>query len=238
MLLWRCNLEKDAELQKARSLVTEKTQYVAELESTIRNLRKKKIATPQGKSLSSVRTGDNTMQSISAEPVARIPTTKTVRCAAVTPKGNLYKSQCEEDINLLLFFNGPTDTPLSARCGGTYVELGALDGVTYSNTYLFNKALGWKGVLIELSPKNFASLKKNRPDELALINGAVCSQEGTVHYVDQQSSVAGATSGVWEFFRSSFSRAMVGRSGRDQSTHHQLQPADEAAPASLRPLLR
>ncbi|XP_042205019.1 uncharacterized protein LOC121854415 [Homarus americanus] len=47
--------------------------------------------------------------------------------------------------------------------GGFFVECGALDGETRSNTLVFEKRFGWHGVLIEGDPKNFdLVLKKNR----------------------------------------------------------------------------
>jgi hypothetical protein len=53
-----------------------------------------------------------------------------------------FKSMSGEDLHLMNnFFKG--------LCNGTYVEIGGLDGVTISNSYVFNKELGWKGVLIE-----------------------------------------------------------------------------------------
>jgi FkbM family methyltransferase len=96
-------------------------------------------------------------------------------------------SQSKEDRHLLSIFPG--------ICNGTYIEMGALDGIQYSNTYVFHKALSWKGVLVEISPKNFARLQKNRPNELALVHAGVCKEEGTVHFMD----MASAVSGVWEF---------------------------------------
>mmetsp|Transcript_2673 Transcript_2673/g.4547 ORF Transcript_2673/g.4547 Transcript_2673/m.4547 type:complete len:187 (+) Transcript_2673:1-561(+) len=64
-------------------------------------------------------------------------------------KGQL-KSQDHEDETLLdNFFGG--------LCSGTYLEMGGLDGVSFSNTHVFNKVLGWNGVLVELGPKNFAA---------------------------------------------------------------------------------
>ena len=45
---------------------------------------------------------------------------------------------------------------------GSYVELGANDGVNQSNTYFFEKNLDWKGVLVEPIEKNFLKCKKNR----------------------------------------------------------------------------
>jgi len=82
-------------------------------------------------------------------------------------------------------------------CGGTYVEIGGLDGVTYSNSHVFNRApaLGtWKGVLVELSPINYAKLRTNRPNEIAAINAAVCKAVRVLHIVQDK----GAVSGVWE----------------------------------------
>ncbi|XP_068222502.1 uncharacterized protein [Palaemon carinicauda] len=46
---------------------------------------------------------------------------------------------------------------------GFFIECGALDGETRSNTLVFEKRLGWSGVLIEGDPKNFELVtKKNR----------------------------------------------------------------------------
>jgi hypothetical protein len=54
----------------------------------------------------------------------------------------LLQSQDAEDKTLLNWFNG--------LCGGTYIEMGGLDGITYSNSYVFNKSpLNWTGVLVE-----------------------------------------------------------------------------------------
>ncbi|KAA0199613.1 hypothetical protein HAZT_HAZT008559 [Hyalella azteca] len=46
---------------------------------------------------------------------------------------------------------------------GTEVECGALDGETRSNSLVFEKTLGWRGLLIEGDPKNYELVrKKNR----------------------------------------------------------------------------
>ena len=44
--------------------------------------------------------------------------------------------------------------------GGFFIECGALDGETRSNTLVFEKELGWKGLLVEGDPKNFELVKK------------------------------------------------------------------------------
>lgn len=42
--------------------------------------------------------------------------------------------------------------------GGTFVELGALDGIYTSNTLFFEQERGWNGILIEANPAMFAAL--------------------------------------------------------------------------------
>ena len=45
---------------------------------------------------------------------------------------------------------------------GVFVDIGAHDGVLLSNTYFFEKHLGWKGICIEPIPEIFNQLKANR----------------------------------------------------------------------------
>lgn len=107
-------------------------------------------------------------------------------------------SQSEED-KILLYQYG-----FDQLCGGTYLELGALDGVTYSNSYLFNEGLDWKGVLIEASPTNFRSLVENHKNEIATIHAGVCSEERELHWVD--ATRTNAVSGFIEFAAESFKK--------------------------------
>jgi hypothetical protein len=107
--------------------------------------------------------------------------------------GNL-KSQSDEDKTLLTkWFNG--------ICNGTYIEMGALDGLRFSNSFVFHKQFGWKGLLVELGPKNYQRLVQNRPDELATVLAGVCDGETTrtLHYVEKN-----AVGGIWEFSSPSF----------------------------------
>ena len=71
---------------------------------------------------------------------------------------------------------------------GVYVEMGALDGVEYSNTLFFQQTLNWTGVLIEPGRK-FAALQRNRGSSAegggggnVLHNLAVCAQPGRVEF--------------------------------------------------------
>ena len=74
--------------------------------------------------------------------------------------------------------------------------MGALDGLKYSNSHYFNKAMGWKGLLIEADPVNYKQLVMNRQNELVPpIHAAVCDEEREVHWVQGQ----GAVGGIVEF---------------------------------------
>ena len=57
---------------------------------------------------------------------------------------------------------------------GFYIECGANDGVSQSNTWYFEKELNWKGLLIEPVNHVFNELKKNRNDNNYFINKALC----------------------------------------------------------------
>ena len=50
--------------------------------------------------------------------------------------------------------------------GGTYVDVGAHDGVTASNTKFFNESMEWKGLCIEPRTELFEKLRENRPDDI------------------------------------------------------------------------
>lgn len=41
--------------------------------------------------------------------------------------------------------------PDAAKTGGVFFEMGAIDGVKLSNTYLLDR-MGWRGLLIEANP--------------------------------------------------------------------------------------
>lgn len=45
---------------------------------------------------------------------------------------------------------------------GFFVDVGAYDGIYYSNTAYFEKELGWTGVCVEPNPKVFEKLSENR----------------------------------------------------------------------------
>eukprot|EP00985_Skeletonema_marinoi_P002680 scaffold1107_cov113-Skeletonema_marinoi.AAC.2 len=77
-------------------------------------------------------------------------------------EGGWYKSQSREDRTLEKWFKD--------ICHGTYMEIGGLDGVRASNSYVYNKGLNWTGVLVEASPRNYQQLVINRPNEIANVH--------------------------------------------------------------------
>ena len=65
------------------------------------------------------------------------------------------KSQFDEELTLL-----PLLLQRNGTGNGTFVELGAFDGMEAANTLVLEKCFGWRGLLIEANPSNFARLAK------------------------------------------------------------------------------
>lgn len=63
---------------------------------------------------------------------------------------------------------------------GVFVELGALDGVQYSNTIMLERCFNWTGVLIEANPRNFEKLMRSGRRAIKL-HAAVCPVAGFVN---------------------------------------------------------
>jgi len=45
---------------------------------------------------------------------------------------------------------------------GTFLDIGAYDGITFSNTYFLESSLNWKGICVEPNPIPFSKLKEVR----------------------------------------------------------------------------
>ena len=88
---------------------------------------------------------------------------KRVDCAL-----NQSQSQFREDLLLL-----PTLTRAVGGLRGTFVELGALDGRKFSNSVMLEECFGWRGLLIEANPLNFARLNVSGRGA-SLVHSAVC----------------------------------------------------------------
>lgn len=65
---------------------------------------------------------------------------------------------------------------------GVFVDIGANDGLTISNTCYLEKKLGWTGVAVEPLPSVFEKLKANR--SCHLVNGCVSTQSGKANLIE------------------------------------------------------
>lgn len=65
-------------------------------------------------------------------------------------------SQFREDIALNQFF-------FWGKTKGTFLEIGAYNGVWMSNTWMLETYFGWRGLLVEANPYNYDELPYNRP---------------------------------------------------------------------------
>ena len=81
-----------------------------------------------------------------------------------------YKSQYNQDrfLNENFFKN---------KKNGVFIDIGAHDGVSLSNSYFFEKSLGWEGMCIEPIPTLFKELDKNR--DCIKINGCAWNEDTT-----------------------------------------------------------
>lgn len=67
-----------------------------------------------------------------------------------------YYGQMQEDKHIHVKY-------FASLRNGVFLEMGALNGVKFSNTKFFEDTLNWSGVLIEPNPDAFAELSVNRP---------------------------------------------------------------------------
>lgn len=79
-----------------------------------------------------------------------------------------YYSQCGQDKWIM-------ETILPGRRNGVFVDIGAHDGITFSNTYLLEK-VGWTGLAIEPMPDAYKTLTENR--QCMTVNGCIAPSAG------------------------------------------------------------
>ena len=84
--------------------------------------------------------------------------------------------------NKKIFLDTKLDKLFNHKKKGFYIELGANNGLTQSNSAFFEKNRNWTGILIEPSLKAFLDCKKNRPNSLCL-NYACVSNKYVGEYI-------------------------------------------------------
>ena len=85
-------------------------------------------------------------------------------CENILRTGSGSSSQFGQDV--LVFFNTFKYWPMLGRTG-FYVDSGANDAVTISNTYFFDVCLGWEGVCVEPLPQYHAGIMAKRSCKLS-----------------------------------------------------------------------
>jgi FkbM family methyltransferase len=71
---------------------------------------------------------------------------------------------------------------LGHKTNGFFVDIGANDGKSISNSWHFEKNLGWQGIAVEPVPAIFRKLQANRNCEL--VHGCVAPQAGTAKFLE------------------------------------------------------
>lgn len=94
----------------------------------------------------------------------------------------MYYSQCGEDIHLYENYFKHDKTK-----DGFFIEIGGMDGFTYSNTLFFEQHLGWTGILIEPQVHMYNKLIKNRPN-CYNFNYAISEINGEVEFIGEHAT--------------------------------------------------
>jgi FkbM family methyltransferase len=101
----------------------------------------------------------------------------------------MYYSQSGEDqyLNEVIFKN---------KQNGVYIELGAFDGIVYSNTKFFEESLHWTGILIEPHPIIYNRLVENRPHNVLCNDLVSCHKDPLEfrYFVDYYAPCSGVES--------------------------------------------
>lgn len=96
----------------------------------------------------------------------------------------MSKSQLNQDINVIEFFNKGK--------GLYFIDIGANDGISLSNTYLLEKEYNWDGICCEPMVNAFNKLKKCR--NVTLVDKAVFSKSNLKLEFSNSNMLSGITS--------------------------------------------
>jgi FkbM family methyltransferase len=90
-------------------------------------------------------------------------------------------SQLGQDFIVLELLNG--------MHGGFFLDSGASDGISASNTQLLEASFGWRGICVEPNTTFFNQLIKNR--QCYCINCCLYDRDGPVEFVEKANSLGG-----------------------------------------------
>ena len=107
------------------------------------------------------------------------------------PSHYLRKYLYRRKVNILPEYNGGyaaggQDIFIAGLFGnkrnGIFVDIGANDGITISNTLFFEKELGWTGLAVEPIPSTFEKLKQNRGCHT--LNACISDHDGVAEFLE------------------------------------------------------
>ncbi|KOO23674.1 methyltransferase fkbm family [Chrysochromulina tobinii] len=99
--------------------------------------------------------------------------------------------------------------------GGLFIEMGAADGVTGSNTYMLEMCFNWTGLLIEGSPTNFELMRTRSGRRSVMVHSSVCNETHTVPFTKHGGLVSGRPDIMLPSFMKRFSNShRLGDDGR------------------------
>jgi FkbM family methyltransferase len=108
-----------------------------------------------------------------AQGVAKL--VQDITCTQYWARISSGDSAEHEDIDLL-----PLLLHLMGGKPGRYLEIGGAWGYAGSQTLLFEKCFGWKGVLVEAHPHAFSRMQKSGRNA-HMVHAAACTEGRTVH---------------------------------------------------------
>jgi FkbM family methyltransferase len=83
---------------------------------------------------------------------------------------------------------------------GTILESGALNGLKYSTSFMFEKFASWLAIHVEADPKNYNQLRQFRPNSIN-IHAALCKEAQLLHFTNSPNM---AINGFVEFMTPHF----------------------------------
>jgi FkbM family methyltransferase len=103
----------------------------------------------------------------------------------------MYSQHNEEEI-ILNYFKDMND--------GTFLDLGAYDGKTFSNVRALAEQRNWKGLCVEASPQCFIQLEKNMREfrEVEVLCAAVGTSNEVLRFYDSGGAVASTDKAHYE----------------------------------------
>jgi FkbM family methyltransferase len=107
------------------------------------------------------------------------------------------------------------------RTRGTFVEIGACDGIYLSNTYFFEKERAWTGICIEPRKSQFKKLSRNR--SCISLNLCVASVSGKEQFTEFKGAYLPALSGLERNFYSEHRDKVAEGLSYPKLNHHAIR---------------